>query len=87
MELNQKEMYRYSTAPNDPKKKGAAKPAANDVKIGFIREQNNMIQNNRPNLPVVNRAVHIQDELLPQVYSELSKHLTKMGVEPQVYMM
>ena len=43
MELNQKEMYRYSTAPNDPKKKGAAKPAANDVKIWFIREQNNMI--------------------------------------------
>jgi len=72
MELNQKDMFRYAVNPNDAAKKKTAKPSPNDA--------------SRPNLPVVNRAAHIQEELLPQVYNELAKHLTKMGVEPQIYM-
>ena len=35
----------------------------------------------------MHRAAHIQEELLPQLYNELATHLTKMGVEPQIYMM
>lgn len=47
----------------------------------------NLKKVNRPNLPVVHRAANIQEGLLPQLNTRLAEHLTKMGVEPQVYMM
>ena len=100
MSLNQKDMFRSNVPETDdpvycvyfviscyyrkPKRRNL-----NQTEYIFYFDHPYLffVKPQRPNLPVVNRAVRIQEAHLPRLNKRLSSHLQKMGVEPQIYMM
>jgi len=72
LELDQKNMFEV----NQP-----------TAKNGKPKKKTDNDGTNRPNLPVVHRAVTVQEELLPKVQPALAEHYQTLQVEPHIYLM